>query len=173
MWFHIVEPNQTVTTNWFCNVEPNQNLDTDWFHNVEPKQTRSTLWNQTRLWKQIGSAMWNKTTMYIQIGSTMWHWNRLVLHSGTKQGCGNILVPQCGTIITTQKVSPYYRELMVYTGCSQKGGMQQVPPNPSFFGLFLMFWTFFDHSMWAIFHSSTFGAYDWKKNLNSLILKKG
>ena len=63
MWFHIVEPNQTVTTNWFCNVEPNQNLDTDWFHNVEPKQTRSTLWNQTRLWKQIGAAMWNQNTM--------------------------------------------------------------------------------------------------------------
>ena len=63
MWFHIVEPNQTVTTNWFCNVEPNQNVDTDWFHNVEPKQTRSTLWNQTRLLKQIGAAMWNQNTM--------------------------------------------------------------------------------------------------------------
>ena len=49
IWFHIVEPNQTVETNWFCNVEPNHNVDTDWFHNVEPKKTGSTLWNQTRL----------------------------------------------------------------------------------------------------------------------------
>ena len=27
-----------------------------------------------------------------------------------------------------------------------------------------MFWAFFDHSIWAIFHSSTFGAYEWKKS---------
>ena len=27
-----------------------------------------------------------------------------------------------------------------------------------------MFWAFFDHSIWAIFHSGTFGTYDWKKS---------
>ena len=27
-----------------------------------------------------------------------------------------------------------------------------------------MFWTFFDHSIWAIFHSGTFETYDWKKS---------
>ena len=35
-----------------------------------------------------------------------------------------------------------------------------------------MFWAFFDHSIWAIFHSSTFGTYDWKKSLKISSFKK-
>ena len=27
-----------------------------------------------------------------------------------------------------------------------------------------MFWAFLDHLIWAIFHSGTFGTYDWKKS---------
>ena len=63
-----------------------------------------------------------------------------------------------------------YREAS--TGCSQKGGMQYVPLNLLFFGLFLMFWPFFDHSIWAIFHSGTFGTNDWKKSFKISSFKK-
>ena len=38
--------------------------------------------------------------------------------------------------------------LLVYTGCSQKGGSVQHPLNPLFFGLFPMFGAYFDHSFW-------------------------
>ena len=38
--------------------------------------------------------------------------------------------------------------LLVYTGCSQKGGSFQHPLNPLFFGLFPMFGAYFDHSFW-------------------------
>ena len=44
--------------------------------------------------------------------------------------------------------------------------------NPSVFGLFLMFWAFFDHSILAIFHSGTFRAYMIEKKFKNLILKK-
>ena len=43
---------------------------------------------------------------------------------------------------------------------------------PHFFGLFLMFWTFFDHSIWAIFHSGSFGSSDWKKSWKISFSKK-
>ena len=44
--------------------------------------------------------------------------------------------------------------------------------NPSVFGLFLMFWAFFDHSILAIFHYGTFRAYMIEKKFKNLILKK-
>ena len=50
--------------------------------------------------------------------------------------------------------------------------MQYVPLKLLFFGLFLMFWAFFYHSIWAIFHSGTFGTYDWKKSLKISSFKK-
>ena len=34
----------------------------------------------------------------------------------------------------------------------------------SFFGLFLVFWDFFDHSIWEIFHTGIPGAWNWKKS---------
>ena len=35
-----------------------------------------------------------------------------------------------------------------------------------------MFWAFLDHLIWAIFHSGTFGTYDWKKSLKISSFKK-
>ena len=43
----------------------------------------------------------------------------------------------------------------------------------SFFGLFSVFWAFLHHKLWAIFHSSTSGTWNWKKRLINLRLKKG
>ena len=42
----------------------------------------------------------------------------------------------------------------------------------SFFGLFLVFWAFLYHKLWAIFHSSTSGTWNWKKMFKKLVLKK-
>ena len=49
------------------------------------------------------------------------------------------------------------------TGCSETSCKFLRLVTQSFFGLFPVFWAFLYHKLWAIFHSSTSGTWNWKK----------
>ena len=49
------------------------------------------------------------------------------------------------------------------TGCFKTSCKFLRLVTQSFFGLFPVFWAFLYHKLWAIFHSSTSGTWNWKK----------
>ena len=53
------------------------------------------------------------------------------------------------------------------TGCSQKGGMQYVPLNLLFLGLFLMFWAFLPFNLGDFSFSYFWGIWLKKKQISS------
>ena len=64
-------------------------------------------------------------------------------------------------------------QIFYCTGCSKTSCKFFRLVTQSFFGLFSVFWAFLYHKLWAIFHSSTSGTWNWKKRFKNLILKKG
>ena len=63
-------------------------------------------------------------------------------------------------------------QFTTYTGCSETSCKFLRLVTQSFFGLFSVFWAFLYHKLWAIFHSSTSGTWNWKKGLKISSSKK-